>query len=160
MSSRFRFAIASDLHVAVPATVPTDSQYRFHRVEVSIPVLEAVLTHLETLDLDFLLLPGDLSKDGEPENHAWLQQRLEALPFPSYVIPGNHDVLTPEPTATNIGANQFADYYRQCGYQHAAGDRLYYTAEILPGVQLVALNSNIFAADGKQLGRLDEEQFA
>ena len=156
----FRFAIASDLHIAVPSTLPPHSQRRFHRVEVSIPVLESVLADLETSNLDFLLLPGDLTKDGEPENHAWLQQRLEALPFPTYVIPGNHDVLTPEPTATNIGANQFADYYRNCGYQHAEGNRLYYTGEILPGVQLVALNSNTFTEEGEQLGRLDEAQFA
>lgn len=159
---KFRFGIASDLHVAVPATLPgaDTTGRRFHRVEVGIAALERAIESFLACDLDFLLLPGDLTQDGEPENHAWLQQRLESLPFPTYVIPGNHDVLTPEPTATNIGAHQFPDYYRKCGYQHASGDRLHYTCELLPGVQLVALNSNTFDASGRQRGCLDAEQLA
>ncbi len=56
---------------------------------VSIPAFEFALQHLEQLKLDFLLLPGDLTQDGEPANHLWLQKRLESLPFPTYVVPGN-----------------------------------------------------------------------
>ncbi|WP_225913889.1 metallophosphoesterase [Leptolyngbya ohadii] len=56
---------------------------------VSIPAIEQALDHLTQLDLDFLLLPGDLTQHGEPENHAWLADRLSCLPFPAYVIPGN-----------------------------------------------------------------------
>lgn len=157
MRDRFRFAVASDLHVAVESTI-TANPRRFHLVEVSIPAFEDVLARLAGLDLDFLLLPGDLTQDGEPENHAWLRDRLASLPYPVYVIPGNHDILAPEPTDTAIAAREFPRYYRDCGYRE--GDRLYYTQEILPGVRLIALNSNEFAPDGKQLGRLDDEQMA
>ena len=152
-----RFAVASDLHIALPETI-NHQENRFHLVEVSIPALEVVLSHLETLDLDFLLLPGDLTQDGGPENHQWLQQRLACLPFPVYVIPGNHDVPALHPTSQSIGLDDFPNYYCQFGYYQT--QQLYYTREILPGVQLIGLNSNYFDSQGKQLGwgRLDQEQ--
>jgi len=155
MSVNVRFAIASDLHIALPPTIRHLPQ-RFHLVEFSIPVLEAVLAHLAQLKLDFLLLPGDLTQDGEPENHHWLQERLRSLSYPVYVVPGNHDVLSPYATERSIGAADFPSYYRDCGYQN--NQRLYYTCEVATGVRLVALNSNQFAADGRQLGRIDREQ--
>jgi DNA repair exonuclease SbcCD nuclease subunit len=155
MKLDFRFGIASDLHVAVPQTI-FDAPKRFHLVEVSIPALEIVLAHFERLDLDFLLLPGDLTQHGEPENHQWLQERLQALPYPVYVIPGNHDVPSLLSENGSIAFAEFPSYYRKCGYQNS--DKLYYTCEVLPGVQLIALNSNQFDPDGKQLGCLDEEQ--
>ena len=150
-----RFAIASDLHIALPETI-NNHDNRFHLVEVSIPALEVVLTHLETLDLDFLLLPGDLTQDGEPENHQWLQQRLANLPFPVYVIPGNHDVPTLKATDKSIAFQDFPSYYKKFGYDNS--QRLYYSCEINSDVQLIALNSNQFNGEGRQLGCLDGEQ--
>lgn len=155
MNGNIRFAIASDLHIGLPQTI-WDSPKRFHLVEVSIPALEIVLEHLEQLDLDFLLLPGDLTQHGEPENHQWLQKRLQSLSFPVYVIPGNHDVPNLLPTEKSIGFQDFPKYYRQFGYQDV--QKLYYSLEILPGVQLIALNSNQFDHDGNQLGCLDKRQ--
>jgi 3',5'-cyclic AMP phosphodiesterase CpdA len=151
----FRFGIVSDLHIAVPQTI-LDTPKRFHMVEVSIPALEKAIAHFETLDLDFLLIPGDLTQNGEFDNHRWLQKRLQSLPFPAYVIPGNHDVPY---LASNNGSIAFADfpsYYRGFGYQNT--EKLYYSCEVIPGVQLISLNSNQFDRDGNQLGCLDEEQ--
>ncbi|MDJ0536108.1 MAG: metallophosphoesterase [Xenococcaceae cyanobacterium MO_207.B15] len=155
MTLNFKFAIVSDLHIAVPETIENRPS-RFHLVEVSIPALETALEHLETLPLDFLLLPGDLTQDGEIENHQWLANRLAKLPFPTYVIPGNHDVPNLLATENYIGFNDFPKYYQNYGYQNT--EQLYYTQEILPGVQLIALNSNTFARDGQQIGCLDDEQ--
>ncbi|GBF82567.1 metallophosphoesterase family protein [Aphanothece sacrum] len=153
----FRFAIISDPHIAVPHTI-SDHPNRFHWVEISIPVIEKVLSDLEQLNLDFVLLPGDLTQDGEPDNHRWLQQRLASLPFPVYVIPGNHDIPTIHSTEQTIGFDDFPSYYRQFGYDHT--DKLYYTQEIFPGVQLIGLNSTQFNSNGKQLGCLDEVQLS
>ena len=155
MNSYFRFGVASDLHIAVPQTVNNHAT-RFHLTEVSIPVLERVLEHLESFKLDFLLLPGDLTQDGEPENHQWLAQRLAKLPFPVYVVPGNHDVPTVLATENSIGFQDFPSYYQKFGYQEST--QHYYTQEILPGVQLIALNSNQFDREGKLIGLVDEEQ--
>ena len=158
MSFAFRFAVASDLHVGLPHTIQHHA-HRFHLVEVSIPALEAVFAHLSQLELDFVLFPGDLTQDGEADNHAWLAQRLQQLPFPAYVIPGNHDVPCWCGHGEIIGAQDFPNYYRACGYDRT--DRLYYTREILPGVQLIGLNSNQFPNPGERpVGALDPEQLA
>lgn len=153
----FRFAIISDLHIAVPHTI-WDHPGRFHLVEVSIPALEIILKHLDELKLDFLLLPGDLTQHGEPENHSWLQKRLELLPYPVYVVPGNHDVPHLLPTERSIGVQDFPYYYEKFGYKNP--NKLYYSCEIVPGVQLIGLNSNQFDVEGKQLGCLDDEQLS
>ena len=155
MRLNFRFAIISDLHIGLPQTI-WDHPSRFHLVEVSIPVLETILDRLSDCELDFLLLPGDLTQHGEPANHTWLAERLAQLPYPTYVIPGNHDVPGLQANQTSIGLADFPSYYRSFGYDDPR--QLYYTCPLLPGVRLLALNSNQFDASGKQLGVLDEAQ--
>lgn len=158
MGQRFRFAIVSDPHVALPATIP-DHPHRFHLVEASIPGLEQIFAHLETLDLDFLLLPGDLTQHGEWDNHRWLIQQLKQLPFPAYVVPGNHDIIAREASDQAIGLADFPKLYQGFGYD---GHSPYYHQEILPSVHLIGLNSNAFDESGQQLGvgDVDEEQLA
>ncbi|MBD3882336.1 metallophosphoesterase [Phormidium tenue FACHB-886] len=157
MPFSFRFAVLSDPHIALPQTI-WNHPSRFHLVEISIPALEVVLQELEPLDLDFLLIPGDLTQHGEPENHAWLADRLAQLPYPVCVIPGNHDVIEREATGQSIGLLDFPQYYQKFGYDDPT--RLCYCREILPGVQVIGLNSNAFDSQGKQAysGHLDETQ--
>jgi 3',5'-cyclic AMP phosphodiesterase CpdA len=155
MRLEFRFAVVSDLHIALPHTI-WDHPSRFHLVEISIPALQAILEHLCQLDLDFLLLPGDLTQHGEPANHVWLSQRLAELPFPVYVVPGNHDVPHLHANEHSIGVADFPYYYRSFGYEDPT--RLYYTCEIYPGVRLIALNSNFFDQEGKLIGHIDDQQ--
>ncbi|MDB9305011.1 metallophosphoesterase [Nodularia spumigena CS-591/12] len=155
MAPNFRFAVVSDLHIALPHTI-WDHPSRFHLVEVSIPAFESAIEHLTQLNLDFLLLPGDLTQHSEPENHLWLQERLAKLPFPTYVVPGNHDVPVVIANEQSIGFADFPHYYRKFGYENP--QQLYYTHQLLPGVRLIGLNSNFFNEDGEQVGRLDAEQ--
>ena len=157
MISNFRFAVVSDLHIALPHTI-WNHPSRFHLVEVSIPALESVLEHLTQLDLDFLLLPGDLTQHGEPDNHNWLQKRLSELPFPVYVVPGNHDVPVMMASEQSIAFNNFPYYYHQFGYSNP--EKIYYSCQLLPGVRLIGLNSNNFNERGEQIGRLDEKQLS
>ncbi|MGJ3251980.1 MAG: metallophosphoesterase family protein [Elainellaceae cyanobacterium] len=157
MSLNVRFAIASDLHIALPHTIP-HNPHRFHRVELSTHAFEAVLDYLAQLDLDFLLLPGDLTQDGEPDNHAWVARRLAQLPYPVYVVPGNHDAVEQHSTHSSIGIADFPSYYSKFGYSNPG--QLYYSESLLPGIRLIGLNSIAFDDQGKQLymGRVDEEQ--
>jgi len=148
-----RFAVLSDPHVTTPATYRF-YPHRLHRLEYSIPILEAVLARLSRQPLDFLLIPGDLTQHGEAANHAWLSKRLGQLPFPCYVIPGNHDI-PPDPEA--IPAADFPGYYRQHGYRDT--EQLYYAQEIMPGLGLIGLNSNQFTPQGELVGAIDPEQW-
>ncbi|BAZ67258.1 MAG: metallophosphoesterase [Pelatocladus maniniholoensis HA4357-MV3] len=155
MIPNFRFAIVSDLHIALPHTI-WNHPSRFHLVEVSVSGFESVLEHLTQLDLDFILLPGDLTQHGEPENHAWLAQRLAKLPFPAYVVPGNHDVPVFKANEQSIAFADFPSYYSKFGYTDSK--QPYYTCQVLPGVRLIGLNSNLFNDQEEQIGRLDIEQ--
>lgn len=162
MALSFRFAIASDLHIALPHTVP-DNKTRFHRTELSIPIFEQVLDYYDQLDLDFLLIPGDLTQDGEPENHEWLASRLAELPYPVYVVPGNHDVLERNGNTRSIAAAEFPNIYAKFGYtdtNHHSDPNLYYASDLLPDVKLIGLNSIFFDDHGKQhhAGRIDDHQ--
>ncbi|MEO1208949.1 MAG: metallophosphoesterase [Cyanobacteria bacterium J06638_20] len=166
MTSRFRFAILTDPHIALPETI-WQSPKRFHLVEISIPAIEQVLADLNELDLDFLLIPGDLTQHGERQNHCWLADRLATLPYPAYVVPGNHDVIAATATDPHIDMSEFVSLYQKFGYGDiktgwGGGDRPYYAQEILPSVWLIGLNSIAFDDDGKQhwSGWLDAEQFA
>ncbi|MCU0565753.1 MAG: metallophosphoesterase [Oculatellaceae cyanobacterium Prado106] len=157
MNLNFRFAIISDPHIALPHTI-WDNPSRFHLVEISIPALEVILDQLAHLDLDFLLLPGDLTQHGEPDNHRWLADRLAQLPYPAYVIPGNHDIIERAGTEGAIAAADFPHYYQKFGYDDP--QTLYYSTEVLPGVRLIGLNSIFLDEQGKQIGmgRLEKEQ--
>ena len=177
MSLNFRFAIATDLHIGLPHTIP-EHPMRFHRIEISISNFQYVIDQLSQLDVDFLLIPGDLTQNGEFENHEWLSQALAQLPFPAYVIPGNHDALEQQPTETSIGIDAFPQYYEKYGYgqneveqrqdnqQGPVGDlkqaerQLYYTCCPLPGLRLIGLNSIAYEEDGKQHynGYIDKRQ--
>lgn len=157
MARLARFAVVSDLHIALPHTV-WDSPHRFHLVEVSIPAFEQILDHLEQVGIDFLLLPGDLVQHGERENHEWLVRRLEQLPFPVYVVPGNHDVVRHGGCDRTVSLDEFTHLYQAFGYTQTG--RPYYHHQILDGLHLIGLNSNSFDTDGEPLytGWLDSEQ--
>ncbi|MBF2027267.1 MAG: metallophosphoesterase [Oscillatoriales cyanobacterium C42_A2020_001] len=155
MNLDFRFAIISDLHIALPHTV-WDHPNRIHWVEISIPALEVILERLSQLPLDFLLLPGDLTQHGEPENHAWLAGRLTKLPYPAFVIPGNHDLPQTLGETAAIAPGDFSRLYRAFGYNDS--HQLYYTQQVLPGVRLIGLNSIGFDSAGNQVGRVDDTQ--
>ena len=159
----FKFAVVSDLHIALPHTI-WDAPNRFHLVEVSIPAFEQILTQLIEDQPDFLLLPGDLVQHGERENHQWMVDRLSQLPFPTYVVPGNHDVVRQWGSSLEgkdrIALADFPKLYRQFGYTDE--QQLYYQQEVLPGVHLIGLNSNAFDETGEQIGTglIDEAQLA
>lgn len=151
-----RFAVVSDLHVTLPHTL-RDFPNRFHMTEVSIPVLEYILRSLERQPLDFLLLPGDLTQHGERENHEWLVNRLKALPFPTYVVPGNHDIISRDGCDRTLSLKDFPQVYQSLGY---GNDLPYYHRELGPGIHLIGLNSIAFDDVGEQIpvGYVDDEQ--
>ena len=153
MNLNLKFAVVSDLHIALPHTI-WDAPHRFHLVELSIPAFEQILEQLSADRPDFLLLPGDLVQHGERENHEWLATRLAQLPFPTCVVPGNHDVIRREGKAADgdqtkdrIALADFPKIYQQFGYADAK--QPYYHREIVPNVHVIGLNSNAFDDSGE-----------
>lgn len=68
---------------------------RFQRVMQSISVEQA----------DLLLLTGDLT-DHAPGAYKRLSDQLQLLPFPSYWIPGNHDLIDEMAPFSSLGLNR------------------------------------------------------
>lgn len=108
---------------------------------------------------EFVLISGDLTKDGELASHQKLAgylHQVEAGGSKVFVVPGNHDIqnggassyadgaATPVPT---VAAADFASIYQDFGYAEArARDAasLSYVVELVPGLWLLALDSCIY----------------
>ncbi len=116
---------------------------------------ESVFNTLKNENFNFLLIPGDLTKDGEKVSHtefAKLLTALEATGKKVYVVPGNHDVSNPHsvsysgdnatPTAS-VTPEEFAQIYKEFGYGEAIAkdpNSLSYIAEPTSGVWLFAMD--------------------
>lgn len=152
-----RFGILSDPHITLPETLQ-DYPGRNHFLEISIPAINNALEALESENLDFLMIPGDLTQNGEQTNHAWLVDKLNSLPYPTYLIPGNHDAPAWESHLECAGLKHFPHIYKNFGYTE---NQLYYAVEVAPHTHLVGLNSNQFVKGKKRVvGAIDDEQYS
>ncbi len=74
----------TDLHLSIAGECP-------YEIDVRENFLQA-LDEIQVLKPDLLVISGDLCYDvGLTEIYIWIKQQLDKLPFPYYVIPGNHD---------------------------------------------------------------------
>lgn len=94
-------------------------------------VLQQVLDNYLKSDIDILLIPGDITKDGEKQSHIDFRKKLQPLIDKGtrvFVIPGNHDINIPHPVryegdavlpTANTSPAEFTDIYNDCGYGDA-----------------------------------------
>jgi 3',5'-cyclic AMP phosphodiesterase CpdA len=118
--------------------------------------LRAILNLHRIRKIDFGLIPGDLTKDGERVSHrivARYLRRLENAGISVYVVPGNHDIDNPNAVrysgatalpVRRVSAEAFAAFYADFGFDEAL-DRdphsLSYVARPVEGLRLIALDS-------------------
>jgi len=120
-------------------------------------VLEQVLDNYLKSDINILLIPGDMTKDGEEQSHIDFVAKLRPLMNKGvrvYVVPGNHDIDTNKANAykgdkiypvKNTSAEAFINIYKDCGYASALKKdtgSLSYLAELNPDTWLLAIDSN------------------
>ncbi len=91
-------------------------------------VLQKVLDDYLKSDINILLIPGDITKDGEKQSHLDFRKKLQPLIDKGvrvFVIPGNHDINIPYPVkyegdktlrTENISPKEFTEIYADCGY--------------------------------------------
>jgi hypothetical protein len=104
---------------------------------------------------DILLVPGDLTKDGEYHSHSRVAGKLAEVResgIQVFAIPGNHDLNNPwarsylsEPPSSveNLTPAEFVALYGQFGYDNAIRRdevSLSYLVEPFPGLQVLALD--------------------
>lgn len=140
-SPKIKIAVVPDIHYTHPTLLPDnieDSPSLMQYLgldrkilELSDPIFRKVLSELVIEKPDILLIPGDLTKDGELIGHEVMKgllQDLESTGINVYIVPGNNDILNPDafsfvnepPVAVeNISFDQFAEIYGDFGYNEA-----------------------------------------
>lgn len=102
---RTRFAVVADPHVA------TRSEGTSKLLEHTKTHFRAAIDDVATRDVDAVLSPGDLTKDGEPWNYDAVDDVLDALDAPLLAVPGNHDVPKAGDEHDTPSVAWFADQY-------------------------------------------------
>lgn len=102
-------------------------------IEFSDPIFRKILSDLYTEKPDLVLIPGDLTKDGEKVSHETLAGLLHAFAtnhIKVFVVPGNHDINNPDAEGYNVDNSfsvptvspaEFTSVYSDFGY----GDAIY-----------------------------------
>ncbi|MCR4436004.1 MAG: metallophosphoesterase [Clostridiales bacterium] len=157
-----RFAVISDLHYydnslgtsgpAFEACLNSDRKM----LKDSADLLNFAIDHILKSGVKFVLIPGDLTKDGEMLCHqrtAAALSRLTRSGVKVYVVPGNHDINNPGAfkyegdksiPIPSISADQFGEIYNDYGYGSAIyrdSSSLSYVAEPENNLWLIALDS-------------------
>ena len=157
------FAVISDLHVydhsslgssgaAFEEALYSDRKYLLD----SIDLLDYAIGDIIASGVSFVLIPGDLTKDGELINHevaAKMLKRFTDAGVAVYVVPGNHDINNPRAVSysgsktaavPSISAEEFSQIYKDFGFTAALrrdDDSLSYVTEPAEGLWLLALDS-------------------
>jgi 3',5'-cyclic AMP phosphodiesterase CpdA len=100
-------------------------------IEFSDPLFRTILSQLSRERPDILLIPGDLTKDGEKVSHetvAYLLQKFAGHRTKVFVVPGNHDINNPHSAGFNgdemfpaptVTPSEFVSIYDHFGYRNA-----------------------------------------
>lgn len=157
-----QFIVLADTHYFAPelgtSGTAFDDYLRQDRkmLKESPEILQAAVVDIHGQEADFLIVCGDLTKDGERESHVQVASVLtgiEARGKAVFVVPGNHDIgngesmsftgETAQPVPT-VDAAEFRNIYKGFGFSEAIAtdpDSLSYVAEPVPGLWLMGLDS-------------------
>lgn len=160
----WKMAVVSDIHIMAPELLPQEGtafqNYVTHdrkMLKESPALLETCVAELLKAHPQVVLVPGDLTKDGEKLSHEYVARRLlkplRDAGISVYVIPGNHDVNNPhaviflgdtvQRTAT-VTPDEFALCYQDYGYGKAlARDEhsLSYVVRMNDSTRLLAIDA-------------------
>lgn len=159
--NRVKFALSTDLHVddirgSLKVNYP-ESELYFHAdgsgnlYSETTGLLNTMLAQAKEENVDFVLLSGDLTRDGEEKQHRYVASLLEKFTEETginvYVISGNHDYFNSQP-------DDFKNYYYNVCYKNALtidDVTASYTADLPNNFRLIAVDSNKAPEDGDGL---------
>lgn len=160
-----RFVVLSDIHLMHPDLLVSEGEafdiYNWEECKLlreSPDIFAAALEKTREYNPDFLIICGDMTKDGEIISHKYVAEKLNEFSQQTgakiLVVPGNHDltnphsfrydgaVSTPEPSASE---DDFKRIYAKCGYADAVarGPRqLDYMSYPADGIAFIGVDSN------------------
>ncbi|HEY4936579.1 MAG TPA: metallophosphoesterase [Puia sp.] len=176
-----KIAVVSDIHYMDPSLLKNNASAgaAFNAyldadpklIEFSDPIFRKVVSQLKSERPDILLIPGDLTKDGERVSHQSVVQLIKQISdahIKVFVVPGNHDINNPEAVTydgdnasktPSISATEFSDIYSDYGYGNAISrdpNSLSYVAQPYPSLWILGIddceyydNKNIAIVAGK-----------
>lgn len=158
-----RIGVVSDIHYTHPSLIVERGKALDDYLNSDRKMLlesEAILRQAVQLLLlehpDIVLVPGDLTKDGERMSHLGVAALLKPLRDSGVkvlVIPGNHDVNNPDAVSfhgdtvrreATISAEDFADIYADYGYDRAVSrdaHSLSYVSEPVNGLRVMCMDA-------------------
>ena len=157
-----KFLVASDFHYFSPKYKMKGRNFNIYvkndrkMIKRSNLILKKFIQLASKENFDFLIIPGDLTKDGEYQSHidvAKYLRKLENHGKDVYVICGNHDVNNFKAREYNkngsskvnhAGYKKFKNIYKNFGYKESLYQDKYslsYVAEPVDGLWLIALDS-------------------
>jgi 3',5'-cyclic AMP phosphodiesterase CpdA len=155
------FAVFSDPHIFDSALGTSGKAFEEYitadrkLVREAPEILDSAIASMKNESVSFILIAGDLTKDGEQASHVMTANYLKQLKDAGkkvYVVPGNHDIKNGhsykyvgdgKERVASVTAAQFADIYADYGYRDALyRDKvsLSYVAEPVAGLWLLGLD--------------------
>ncbi len=183
--SKIRFGVVSDIHYLAPSLkggtneewieFVNNKHKEYNEIDSLIDnALDGIKRNAIENGENYVLIPGDLTKDGELESHKALVKKLEAFEKESglsvLVIPGNHDIHNSNATSYKNGEKepaeittpeQFREIYKNLGYDLAdsffvpesgkKGGMLSYAAT-LGNYRIIGIDSCMYSEDNGAKG--------
>lgn len=187
-NQQLKIGVLSDTHYMSPTMIADTEDYQEHlnsdrkMFSESDAFLDALLQKIGEDQPDVLLISGDLTKDGEKENHEALAGKLEQFEkkygTKVYITPGNHDLNnsngmnfnTADGNAVPAGRTSQSDYLsiysdlvyndpEVTRYQPKSGQAggLSYVARPKNGFTIISIDSARYSADNTESGKDEHE---
>lgn len=132
-----RIAVMSDIHLSSQTTAGGERKM----LDKSRAIFDRLMRQFKTQKPNLLLVTGDLTEDGDIENHQYVKaglDQLKAAGVKVFVIPGNHDL-------SNLNEDDFRTMYADFGYGTASvkdSTSLSYACEPVAGLTLIGIDSH------------------
>jgi len=159
-----RFAVMTDMHYFSASLINQQSlSYQVYLKQdakltlESGAVFKAAIRQMVKAEIEFVILAGDVSNEGEKFSHeelAGFLEVFEANGIKVFITPGNHDINNPQAYSflrdiperiETVTPEEFETIYYDYGFRQAfSRDKttLSYCVEIKPGLKIITLDAN------------------
>jgi len=160
---KLTFAVLSDVHVMAPNLLKNDGA-AFEKylsedrklLKESPALMEEAVSEIIKQHPTFVLICGDLTKDGEADSHYFLVNtflhRFKEAGIKVYVVPGNHDINNPHAVSFDkdttyrvhsLSDKEFVKCYADYGFRDAIArdtESLSYATQLNDSLLLIAID--------------------